>query len=166
MFAVTVGKQYTFAGRWKGLLKGTPTTDSPRNWADVFVGFSSNTTPSTYGDMFYRKIYEKAGSTGNLNIDDTGAWNWEPITASPIEGTSAGCIFTATDAYMVIAFNLGGKAGSGVSSASVDNIIVTEVLPCPGADVDGNCSLDWLDVMQFAGEWCTCNRTPDFECWN
>jgi pectate lyase len=165
VFAVTAGKQYAFSGQWKGLLKGTPTTDSPRNWADVFVGFSSNTTPSSYGDMVYRKIFEKAGSSGNLNIDDSGAWDWEEITGSPIEGAPAGGVFTATDPYMVISFNLGGKAGSGVTSTNVDNISVTEVLPCPGADVNGDCRLNWLDVMQLASQWCACNRSPDYECW-
>jgi len=161
---VTVGTQYRFSGVWKGALHISSTVSSPENRADVFIGFSTNTTPSTWGTLVYRKIFQKVGSSGNLN-QDANTFDWEDIRNSPNGTVPTGGVFTATAPYMVIAFNLGGKAGSGPTWVDIDNIKVTIATPCPTIDLNNDCALNFLDMLQFANDWLVCNRVPSSECW-
>lgn len=160
---VTVGKDYVFTGQWAGDISGTVATNpSARNWAEVLIGFSNSAAPgdSDFGDIIYKKAY----GNGNLNTS-TGVWGWESIADSP-NGSSApaGGVFTATAPYMVISFNLGGRADSGVTHFWVDNISVTEILPCAEIDLTGDCMLNLQDLAAFALEWLDCNRNPVAEC--
>jgi len=164
---VTVGHQYVLTGEWSGDIRGLVTDGSGgtlRNWAEIWVGFETDTTPANWTSMAI--MYKKAYGAGLQNTT-TGFWDWESITDSP-NGTTppAGGIFTATAQYMVVAFNLGGRAGSGSTYINADNISVVETggTPCPEMDLSGDCALDWLDVRVFAESWLNCNRNPAGEC--
>lgn len=165
IFPVTSGKQYTLTGRWSGNIVGlvtNPTGGSLRNWAEVIISFESSTTPSNWTNSS-AIMYKKAYGAGTTNTS-TGIWDWEDITASPTNGPTSG-IFTASNSYMVVSFNLGGRVGSGMTNYHLDNISVIETPPCPESDINGDCVLNWLDIEQLVADWLTCNRTPIEECW-
>jgi pectate lyase len=164
---VIVGRSYTLSGEWSGNIVGLvtdPTSGSLRNWAEIFVGFEASTTPAdwTSTSIMYKKTY----GAGLLNTT-TGIWSWETFTSSP-NGSAppAGGIFTATAPYMVIAFNLGGRASSGSPYIDVDNIHVVEAgtSACPEMDLNDDCAFDWLDIHVFAADWLACSRNPVGEC--
>ncbi len=158
---VTVGSQYIFSGDWAGDITGTVDSDSlARNWAEVIITFEDSNYPASS-----TIVYKKAYGNGDLNTTD-GIWSWESITGSP-NGTSAPTdgVFTATAPYMIVSFNLGGRANSGTTQISVDNISVTEVLPCPEYDLNDDCQLNILDLTIFAENWLNCNREPESECF-
>ncbi|MEN6386476.1 MAG: pectinesterase family protein [Phycisphaerales bacterium] len=167
LFPVTVGKNYKFVGQWKGLLSN-PDVTSKRNWAEVFLGFSSDTTPSTWGENIYKKRYAGVGDSRNMNFSPTsdGSFDWEDLSLSP--NTSpvppATAVWTATQPYMVVSFNIGGIANGGAMWINLDNIAVTE---CPSADADLNidCEVNLKDVAVAANDWLTCRRNPSDECW-
>jgi hypothetical protein len=166
VFAVTQAKQYALTGQWSGNIVGlvtNPTGGSLRNWAEVFVSFETSTTPVNWGSSAL--MYKKAYGAGTTNTS-TGIWDWEPFVSSP-NGSNppANGIFTATGPYMVIAFNLGGRVGSGTPNIYADNISVIEVMTCPPFDLNGDCVLDWMDILDFASQWLVCNRDPVGECW-
>ncbi len=154
---VVSGKQYQIAAQWKGdLLNG----GTGRNWAEVYVGFGPSATTIS-GSIMYKKATD-----GGPNATPM-PWGWESILLSP--NTSpvgpADGIFTATDSYMTIAFNLGGRAGVGPGYFNVDNVSVIGVGECPSIDLNDDCAFDWLDIQKFVNEWLTCNRNPAGECW-
>jgi hypothetical protein len=161
------GKQYKLSGEWIGDLSGSVAADpcNRGNWAEVKVAFESGTDPNTWaswsnpGTVMYRKAF---GST-TQNIGPSGVWDWEQITVSPANGPVDG-VFTATGSYMVVAFGEGGLPASGVGYYYLDNLMV-RTSPCPTADLNGDCSLDFLDLRQFAADWLMCNRDPAGECW-
>jgi hypothetical protein len=162
---VTPGRQYRLAGDWQGSIKGTVgTVTNARNWVEVYVTFVPDglTTPTSWGSIMYKKAFGVA----NMNIAASGAWAWEPITAScPGNSGPADGVFTATDDYMVVAFNLGGRIGSGQTWLSIDNISMVDANPCTVVDMNNDCGLDFLDVQQFASDYLSCNRDPATECW-
>jgi hypothetical protein len=167
LFPVTQGKQYTFSGQWSGNIAGLVTSGtggSLRNWAEVFISFETSTSPSNW-TATTALMYKKAYGNGTTNTS-TGIWNWEEITASP-NGSNppAGGVFTATASYMVVAFNVGGRASSGAPFIHADNIRVAEAVTCPPFDLNGDCAFNWLDVTMFANNWLACNRNPAGECW-
>ena len=160
---VTVGTDYVFSGEWAGDISGTiATNSSARNWAEVLIGFTNSAIPgdSDFGSIIYKKAY----GNGNLNTS-TGIWGWESISASP-NGSSApaGGIFTASAPYMIISFNLGGRANSGSTHFRVDNISVTENLPCSELDLTDDCLLNVEDLKALAESWLDCNRDPSSQC--
>jgi hypothetical protein len=108
-------------------------------------------------------MYKKAYGAGTTNTT-TGIWDWEYVTASPTNGPASG-VFTATNSYMVVAFNLGGRVGSGMTTIHLDNTGVKEAVTCPPYDLNGDCAINWLDMLQFANNWLVCNRDPAGECW-
>jgi hypothetical protein len=65
---------------------------------------------------------------------------------------------------MVVAFSEGGLPWSGGGYFYTDNVKV-EGPACAMVDLNGDCSLDWMDIEQFATDWLTCNRYPASECW-
>jgi len=153
---VVNGNQYVLNAEWKGDLTGTD-----RQWAEVYVGFVASGTSTSKGSIMYKKA-----TYGGPNATPM-PWDWESILLSP--NTSPvppdGGIFTATDSYMVVAFNLGGRANAGTCYYSVDSVSVVENGPaCPAMDLSGDCALDWLDVRVFAESWLNCNRNPAEEC--
>lgn len=118
--AVTPGRQYRVDARWKGDLFAGGTG---RNWAEVFVSFAGSpaATPATI-------VYKKA-SDGGPNEPVADGWDWESVLLSPNDGeVPTDGIFTATDDYLVIGFNLGGRAasdGPGPGVLFVDEVSVT-----------------------------------------
>ena len=158
---VTSGHQYQIDALWKGdLLAG----DTGRNWAEVFVGFGSSPTAFNGGI-----IYKKATDGGPNEIPMP--WNWESVLISPNSTSSpADGIFTATNSYMTIGFNLGGREGSrdaGPGYYYVDDVSVVEVggTPCPEMDLTDDCLLNIDDLKALAAAWLNCNRVPSSECW-
>jgi len=165
LFPVVSGRQYRFSGRWTGNIVGLvtdPTGGSLRNWAEVIISFESSTTPSNW-TASSAIMYKKAYGAGITNTT-TGIWGWEDITASSTNGPTDG-VFIATNSYMVVSFNLGGRVGSGTTRFNVDNISAVEAVPCPSHDLNNDCALDWLDILALANDWLTCNRNPVGECW-
>jgi pectate lyase len=156
---VVSGRQYQIAAQWKGDLT---TTSTDRQWAEVYVGFVATGTPTSMGSIMYKK-----STYGGVNTP-TAPWDWASILLSP--NTSpvppAGGLFTATDSYMVVAFNIGGRASAGTCYYNVDNISVVEAggSPCPSTDLNDDCAFDWLDIEVFAADWLACNRNPGSEC--
>jgi hypothetical protein len=116
---VTSGQQYKVAANWKGDIT-TGCTD--RQWVEVFVAFcSTSTLPTlTTSDIMYKK-----STYGGVNVP-AGPWDWESILLSP--NTSpvppAGGTFTATNSYMVVVFNIGGRANAGTCYLNVDSVSV------------------------------------------
>ena len=159
---VTVGKEYIFNGEWSGDISGTVDNDtSARNWAEVIITFENGTSPDSS-----TIVYKKAYGVSNLNTTN-GKWSWESITDSPNgSNTPTENIFVATAPYMIVSFNLGGRANSGTTNIWIDNISVTEVLPCPEYDLNSDCTLNIQDITMFAAEWLDCNREPSSECFN
>lgn len=103
---VTPGQQYKISADWKGDLYNGGTG---RNWAEVMVRFVSSGAPIPDGTQFLDSWiqYKKASDGGPHQPPATG-WDWESVLLSP-EGGPADGIYTATDAYMVLGFNLGGR---------------------------------------------------------
>ena len=118
---VVNGAQYKLGAQWKGdLLNG----GTGRNWAEVYVSFSSSAT-FVPGTIRYKKATDGGPNQTPM------PWDWESITASPDSanpGPSDG-VFTATDNYMIVSFNLGGRAQSSNNTQPgyywVDNVSVT-----------------------------------------
>jgi pectate lyase len=117
---VSIGKSYQFNADWKGdLLNG----GSGRNWAEVLIAFVPDV-----GAPAFTIQYKKA--TGGGPNEPAAPWNWESVLASPNSVTSpTNGIFIATDKYLVVGFNLGGRAGTGVGFYNVDNVSVTPFDP-------------------------------------
>jgi len=160
---VEVGRQYKLSGDWMGDIKGTVgTVTNARNWAEIYVTFvtDGSAVPTSWGSIMYKKAFGVA----NQNIGPTGAWSWEPITASVADGPADG-VFTATDDYMVVAVNLGGRINSGQTYANVDNFGVVPTAACMEVDLNEDCVLDFLDVLDFASCYLSCGRDPSAECW-
>jgi pectate lyase len=117
---VSIGKSYQFNADWKGDLLND---DTGRNWAEVMIAF----VPDAGAPAF--TIQYKKATAGGPN-EPTTAWNWESVLASPNSVTSpTNGIFTATDKFMVVGFNLGGRAGTGVGYYNIDNVSVTPFAP-------------------------------------
>ncbi len=167
MIPVIEGRQYKLSGQWTGDLSGFVAADpcNRGNWAEVIVAFEPSADPNTWVSLAEPNsvMYRKAFGSTNQNIDPSGAWDWEEITASQANGPADG-IFTATDSHMVLAFGQGGLPASGIGYYYLDNVKV-QTSPCPTWDFNGDCKLDWLDIQHFAGDWLNCNRIPTSECW-
>ena len=135
------------------------------NWAEVRVAFETSADANTWtvwtnpNAVKYRKAFSVVTQQ---NIDSSGTWSWEPITASQTNGPADG-VFMANGGYMVVAFSEGGLSGSGYGYFYADNVKVEK--GCATTDLNGDCSLDWLDIEQFATDWLTCNRVPIEDCW-
>ena len=111
---VTSGNQYKLDADWKGdLLNG----GNGRNWAEVFVSFASSSL-AIPADIEYKKATD--GGPNEVPMP----WNWESVLRSHDGGPEDG-IYTATDNYMVVGFNLGGRAGVGPGFYNLDNVRVT-----------------------------------------
>ena len=152
--SVVSGRQYKIDAQWKGdLLNG----GTGRNWAEVFVGFGSS--PTAFNGTFY---YKKATSGGPNEYPQP--WDWESVLLSPDGGPADG-IFTATNSYMTIGFNLGGRAGVGPGYYYLDNVSVVEAgTPCPEIDLIDDCLVNLDDLAALFGAWLDCNRNPSSQC--
>ncbi|HSV27170.1 MAG TPA: hypothetical protein VLH60_04685, partial [Sedimentisphaerales bacterium] len=161
---VTPGQRYRFSGEWSGDLSSFAMNPSGiSNHAKVAITFESGTDPAAWGWTEPAAVmYRKSWGIDSQNISPDGIWDWEPITASIANGPSDG-IFTATDQYMIVAFTMSGISSNTVPWFSFDNIMV-EGPGCPPLDLNGDCSLDFLDLHLFAEDWLKCNRFPAGEC--
>jgi hypothetical protein len=164
---VNAGKQYKLSAEWSGDISGIDALDpcNRENWAEVRVAFETSADANTWtvwtnpNAVKYRKAFSVVTQQ---NIDSSGTWSWEPITASQTNGPADG-VFMANGGYMVVAFSEGGLSGSGYGYFYADNVKVEK--GCATTDLNGDCSLDWLDIEQFATDWLTCNRVPIEDCW-
>jgi hypothetical protein len=162
---VTPGLRYRFSGDWLGdLAGGSSDPCSTNNWAETIITFEASSDPCTWtwtnpGAVMYRKAW---GVTSQ-NTEPGGMWDWQSIRTSLANGPADG-IFTSTGNYMVVAFSLGGIESASMPWIDVDNIKV-EGPGCPTPDLNGDCSLDFLDLRQFAADWLMCDRDPAGECW-
>jgi hypothetical protein len=173
---VISGHRYQFSGDWKGSIIGTAGTDPcARNWAEVYVGWSSTATPTSADwdgvTVMYKKAFEST-LTYRLNIGTTGTWTWEAITGSRVGSWApTDTTFTAAGNYMVVAVNLGAMSKASPATALgatwvyLDNIKVQEVPACPAADLSGDCVVDMKDMAAMALNWLACNRNPSSQCW-
>ena len=165
---VKAGKQYKLSAEWMGDISGYVTSDPCHlsNWAQVLIAFETNADANTWTAWTDPNavMYEKVFGVATRNIDSSGTWpTWESITASHMNGPADG-VFTASGDYMVVAFSEGGLPWSGEGYFYVDNVKV-EGPACATIDLNGDCSLDWLDILDLAEEWLSCNRNPPSECW-
>jgi pectate lyase len=164
---VKSGRQYKLSAEWTGDISGSVSSDPCHlgNWAEVLVIFETNADANTWWTAWTDPnavMYGKAFGVVTQNIDSSGTWpTWEPITASQTNGPADG-VFTASGDYMVVAFSEGGLPGSGFGYFFADNVKVEGT--CATIDLNGDCNLDWLDILDFAEEWLTCNRNPPSEC--
>jgi len=166
---VKIGKQYKLSTEWMGDLSGSGLVAldpcNLSNWARVLVTFETNADANTWtiwtdpNALMYGKVFGVA----NQNIDSSGAWSWESITASQINGPADG-VFTASGDYMVVAFSEGGLPGSDLGYFYADNVKV-EGPECSPMDFNDDCYFDLLDIAEFTLDWLTCNRDPADECW-
>jgi hypothetical protein len=163
---VRTGKQYKFSGEWTGDLTGNVPSDPYNlgNWAEVLVAFETSADANTWtvwtdpDAVMYIKVF----GVNNKNLDYSGVWDWQPITASRMNGPADG-VLTASGNYMVVAFSEGGLANSGFGYFYADNVKV-EGPECSPIDLNSDCYLDWLDIEQFANDWLSCTRSPESEC--
>jgi hypothetical protein len=132
---VNVGTQYRVDADWKGdLFNG----GEGRNWAEAMVAFVPTGDPMPDGTSFADAwIQYKRASDGGPHLPPTSGFDWESILDSPDGGPADG-VFTATDEWMVLGFNLGGRAESSNNTQPgfywVDNASVT-VVPEPSTAV-------------------------------
>ncbi|HSV27119.1 MAG TPA: hypothetical protein VLH60_04425 [Sedimentisphaerales bacterium] len=164
---VTKGRQYQLSGSWKGSIIGSVvsgTSATPRNWAEVYVGWSDTASPD-WGPVTL--MYHKAiAPNSRLNISTSGVWDWESIVSSRAGNWApSNGVFTAKGDYMVIAFNIGATSNSGTTWMWLDNIGVQEVNWCPPVDLNGDCLVDMKDAAVIFDAWLNCNRNPSGECW-
>lgn len=142
LIPVSNGEQYVLDADWRGDLQGTGgTATNARNWAEVYVAFFPSGTTITDAAQLpdaqirYKKRWDVAGGSGTLNVDQSGIFDWESILSSPdtsaVPGPTDGT-FTASDELMLVGFNIGGRAASGVANFNVDNVSLT-VVPEPAA---------------------------------
>jgi PEP-CTERM motif len=136
---VTVGQQYQLNADWSGDLYNGSTG---RNWAEVYLAFgptaaaldpTSNNPGNNTGNIQYKRATDGSNSSNpNTGTTYDNPWTWQSITDSPVgTSTPADGIFTASDNYMLLAFNLGGHAGAGLGYYNVDNVSVVAVPePC------------------------------------
>ncbi len=132
--AVEVGEYYTFDADWKGDLYG-----DVKNWAEARLAFLPTDTPPVDGSFFigawqqYKKQSDASGvhNPANAPIDPPEAgWDWESIHVAP-KNAPANNLFLATDPWMVISFNIGGRTplsaiNPGDLWLNVDNVTVTK----------------------------------------
>jgi pectin methylesterase-like acyl-CoA thioesterase len=160
---VHAGKQYKLSAEWDGDISGTVSYQpGAQTWAQVCVNFT-DTPPDADTTDWGAVMYRKAHGAVDLNVDPSGIWYWEPITASPAGGPTDG-IFTATGSYMTIAFSFGGLPFSGGANVSIDDVMV-ETTPCVSIDLNSDCMLNMDDLRVFALQWLSCTRDPVGECW-
>jgi hypothetical protein len=135
---VVVGQKYKLSADWAGdLLNG----NTGRNWAEVYVNFAATAealdlktaVPQAPGIIYYKKATDGANSTNPITTTPyVQPWTWEDITKSPTSATVGPVdgAFTATGAFMLIAFNVGGRDASrnaGPAYYNVDNVSLTFV---------------------------------------
>jgi len=160
---VNIGQKYKLDAQWKGNLYGKADVNpSSRNWAEVFVSFCDDPEAPSWGLITYKKAF-----TGGPNTD-TGIWDWESILSSPDPSNPSAPgdgVFTATDRYMVVAINLGGRANSVEPGKEawvyVDNF---RLLPCH----DESCSdysADFKYLAWITSNWLSCNIDPPTSCY-
>jgi glucuronoarabinoxylan endo-1,4-beta-xylanase len=162
---VIIGMQYTLSAEWMGDMSEAGLAPGCMQWARVLVFFADSNDPAAWTSLDSPDsiMYGKSFGTVSLNIGISGTWDWQRVTASPVNGPAGGT-FTATDKYMIVAFESGGLTGSGVGFSYLDNISVMRPA-CPQSDLNGDCSLDFADLFRFALDWLTCDRNPPAECW-
>lgn len=125
---VEVGSQYKVDADWMGdLLNG----GDGRNWAEALVAFVPTGDPMPDGADFVDDwIQYKRATDGDPNTPAGGTFGWESILDAPDGGPADG-VFTATDEWMVLAFNLGGRDVNNNNTQPgfywVDNASVTFV---------------------------------------
>jgi len=128
LIPVQNGLQYNVDAQWKGdLLNG----GTGRNWAEVMVTFLPTGDPIPNGADFPDDwIQYKKATDGGPHTPPNGVFDWESILDSPDGGPTDGW-FTATDDWMLVGFNLGGRAeGSNNTQPGfywVDNVSVTAI---------------------------------------
>jgi YHS domain-containing protein len=163
---VDAGKQYKLSAEWMGDISSFEAPDpcNHENWAEVLVAFETNADANTWTVWTDPNavMYRKAFGVVTQNIDSSGTWPWEPITASQTNGPADG-VFTANGDYMVVAFSEGSLPRSGLGYFYTDNVKV-EGPGCSTIDLNGDCNLDWQDIQKFAQDWLSCNRNPASEC--
>jgi hypothetical protein len=179
-FAVVPGNVYYLRGQWKGNIQGQLASGNAasRNWAEVYVVFSP--VPLTAADANWTTNtnirYKKAYGNGNLNTS-TGTWGWESILISPSTenaGPADGGFMVPTGMnYMAVGFNLGGRASSvgstDISQATsvwymVDNVHVCSAYS-PTGDINGDCSVNFIDVSYITNKWLSCGLDPQTSCY-
>jgi hypothetical protein len=166
---VIVGNNYKLTGKWRGSLNDLHATNK-RNWIEAFLDFSPNAVPSTWGNVIvYRKRFFAQGSGSNINFPPTsnGSFDWEDLSLSPNYSPvpPATAVWTATQPYMVVSFNIGGNIGSGSIWVDLDNISIVEC-PSPDADLNKDCQINMKDLAVAAADWLICHRDPSDECWH
>ena len=80
----------------------------------------------------------------------TGTWGWESVLTSPDTSATPGPtdgVFTATDEFMFVGFNIGGRADSGTANFLVDNVSITVVPEPATATVIGVIAAGGLHVL-------------------
>lgn len=125
---VEVGKQYKVDASWKGDLYNG---GDGRNWAEAMVQFVDSGAAIPDGANFLDSwIQYKKASDGGPNEPSPTGFDWESILDSPDVGPADG-VFTASDEWMVLGFNLGGRDVSSNNTQPgfyyVDNASVTQV---------------------------------------
>ena len=130
---VEVGDSYLFDAQWKGDLYGTA-----RSWAEVRIAFLPTDAPldpatgfQSAWQMYKKSSFSSEGAGTPLDPPVDG-WDWESVHLSPRSGTPADNIYVATDEFMVVAFNLGGRDQTATLAAgevfmNVDNVSVTRI---------------------------------------
>lgn len=136
---VTIGNSYQLSADWAGDLLNSGTG---RNWAEVYINFGSSTASvdptSNPGTINYKRATDGGNSSNPYTlVSYDNPWTSQNITNSP-QSTTVGPVdgvFTATDSYMLLAFNLGGRAQSSNNTQpgyySVDNVSLIDITTVP-----------------------------------
>lgn len=156
---VTSGKSYQVYGQWKGDLRAGVDV---RNWAEVYIFFdddgvlqTSELETANPGIVFKKRYDPDAGE--RVNIDETGIWDWQDITASFDPEFIGSNNFIADNSYLIVYINLGGRAASGNTEVFIDNIVVTACQGILNGDLNDDCVVDLQDLGLLASEWLDCN---------
>ena len=127
---VVNGMQYQLSADWAGdLLNG----GTGRNWAEVYINFGASPLDPLVapGTIMYKRATDGGQSTSPVTgLPFDNPWTSQDITLSYTDGPADG-IITATGDYMLVAFNLGGRAQSSNDTQpgfyNVDNVSLTLV---------------------------------------
>jgi|GEM_PF-1545304 len=176
---VVAGRQYQLRGQWKGMIMGRNTLGDPNGttYAEINVTFLptpdtpyiGESAPAIAMQLEKRWAYPGTEPAYTFNVDpDTGTWDWESISLSPVSGDSEAMVAPEGANYMAVWVNFGCSVGNDNTTVyiNVDNLVVMSCQAFLNQDFNLDCEVDFKDFATVASGWLACGLDPASSCWN